>query len=410
MMIFKLAWRSLWRNRRRTLITLSSIGFGLTLAIFFISLSAGIHKQVVGDATSMLAGHLAIEHASYRDAPATDLKVDGVEALAKQAAAVPGVEHVKRLVQAQAVVSTGSGSVGVSVLGVDPKREALTSPLARKLVQGRYLDDGDERGVLVGRRLAERLELEPGKKLVASLSGANGEMVKELLRVVGIFETGADELDGFVIQVPLPVARHLVGLGDDEVTQMGVLLRSPDDQEAVRAQLAPLVAGRNLAVRGWQELLPELSGWNTLDGSINRVLCGVILFLILFTILNTLLMSVLERSREFAILLALGTPPTLLRLQVLAEAALLGALGCLVGLVLGGTAGYLMETRGLDLSHLTQGQSVGGFAFDMRIRGDVTATQLVTLGALVFGATALLSLYPIIRSTRVAVADVLRSR
>jgi ABC-type lipoprotein release transport system permease subunit len=402
--VWKLAWRSLWRNRRRTLIALSSIAFGLTLAIFFISLSAGIHKQVIDDATRMLAGHLALEHPLYRDAPAPDLRLRGVAALVERIGSMQAVRETKRLVLAQAVVATGAGSSGVSLMGIEPEREARSSPLARKLVKGRYLLARDERGVVVGRALAERLALEPDKKLVVTLSDPNGEMIEELLRVVGVFDTGADAIDGFVVQVPLPVAQRLLGFSRDEVTQLGVVLRSPDDLAHVRDELAMLSSEQALAVRTWQEMMPELSGWHTLDGGINRVLCGAILALVLFTILNTLMMSALERSREFGVLLSLGTPPGTLRLQLMVEAALLGALGCFSGGLLGSLAGYAMEVRGLDLHTLTAGQSVGGFAFDARIRADLTLHQLVALSTLIFGATIMLSIYPTLRATRVTSA------
>lgn len=408
-MLLKLAWRSLWRNQRRTLITLASIAFGLTLAIFFVSLSAGIHKQVIGDATRMVAGQLAVENPRYREAPAPDLRVRDAEALAKEIGALAEVEGVKRRILADAVIKASGGSAGVSVVGVEPSAEG-SSPLARSVREGRYLAETDERGILVGRTLAEQLELKPGKKVVLSLRNADGETVEELLHVIGIFDTGSEEIDGVLVQLPLSAARRLLSLGPDEVTQLGVLLRSPDDQSVVLEKMQRMLGQREAAVRTWQELLPELSGWNTLDGSINRVLCGVILFLILFTILNTLMMSVLERVREFGTLLALGTPPARLRLQVLLEAAILGLLGCALGSSLGSAASYALQRHGLDVQDLTRGQSVGGFAFASRIHSEFTGMQVLVLATLILVATILLAVYPIIRSTRLNIADVIRSR
>jgi len=221
------------------------------------------------------------------------------------------------------------------LLGVEPAVEVHSSPLAARVEQGSYLDDPDAAEVLIGAQLAAQLELTPGKKLVLATNDVHGDLVEELARVKGVFRLGAEEFDGFFVQVPIGFARRLYDLGPDQATQLGVLLRDADDQPAMQPRLAQWVDPRQVVVRGWDEVMPELASYIRVDGGSNYVLQVILLVLIFFTIFNTLLMSVLERRREFAVLLALGTPPARLRLQILAESALIGLLGCLVGLSLG---------------------------------------------------------------------------
>lgn len=410
-MLARLAWRSLWRHRRRTIITVTSIGFGLGLFVFSVALADGMYARLVDDAVRMQAGHVTVEHAGYRDAPAVDLRVRDVDALAARIRALPDVEGTKRLVLGQGVARSGSGAAGVAVMGVEPAVEARTSPLARRIVSGRYLAADDGPRVVVGAGLAERLDLAEGKKLVLTTNDASGTLVETLFRVVGVFRTGAEEIDGYLVQMPLAAAQRLYGLGPDDATQLGVVL---DDADRVRRDAARVRAiagdsGQTLAVRPWQEELPELAAFIRIDRTSDFVFHALLLALVLFTIFNTLLMSVLEREREFAVLLAIGTSPADVRGQVLLESAYIGVLGCVLGLVVGGTGAGLVQVYGLDLTRFYhQGLTISGLAVSTTLHARVTARSLGLLGGTVFVATVLLGLWPMRRAARVPVADLLR--
>jgi ABC-type lipoprotein release transport system permease subunit len=408
-MVARLAWRSLWRHRRRTIITVASIGFGLALFVLSVSLAAGMYARLIDDAVRMQAGHVTVEHADYRDAPAVDLRVRDAGALAGRIAALPGVEGTKRLVLGQGVARSGTGAAGVAVMGVEPAVEARASPLARRLVAGRYLAPDDGARVVVGAALAERLDLAEGKKLVITTNDASGALVEALFRVAGVFRTGAEEVDGYLVQAPLDAVQRLYGLGADEVTQLGVVLADADRQRAVARRVAALVDDPRLAVRPWQEELPELAAFIRIDRTSDYIFHSLLLALVLFTIFNTLLMSVLEREREFAVLLAIGTSPAELRRQVLLESAFIGALGCTVGLVLGGAVAGLVQVYGLDLTRFyREGLTISGLAVSTTLHARVTARALALLGGAVFLATLLLGVWPMRRAGRVAIADVLR--
>jgi ABC-type lipoprotein release transport system permease subunit len=410
-LIVKLAWRNLWRNRRRTLITLASIALGLAFALAFKSLGEGLNRQAIEQATRMAMGHLSIEHPGYRDDPSVARRVASVAAVERAASAIKGIERLRPQILAQGTVSTAAGSVGAGLMGIDLERERNLSPFATHIIEGRFLERSDTRGVLLGTGLASRFKLAVGKKLVFTASNARGELGSELLRVVGVFRMDIDEVDGFVLLVPLRTARRITGLGRDQATLVGVLLASPDEQEQIRNRLAGSLQGQPVRVRTWQQTLPELAGGVAINKSSKAMLADIILLLVAFTILNTILMSVVERGREFAVVLALGTDGRMVRLQVLAEAALLAAMGCAAGLLLGGGGSLWAGAVGLDISAFFPGDvSAGKTDLDLVVYPRLTLDNAIGTSLFVFLLTLAAAIYPVFRSARIRVADTLRAR
>jgi ABC-type lipoprotein release transport system permease subunit len=407
--IARLAWRGIWRHRRRTLITVASIGFGLACVVFFVAIADGMYAKLVEDAVRMQAGHVTLEHPEYRDAPEVGRRLGGTTALRARIGRLPAVERTKVLVLGQGLARSGAGAVGVGVFGVEPSVEAAESPLARRLVEGAFLDDGDATRVVLGAELARRLDVKEDSKLVLSTNDASGALVEALFRVKGIFRTGAEEIDGYLVVLPISAARRLFGLGADEATQLGVILTRPEAVPEVLAALRRDVGGPGVVVRPWQEVLPELAAFMRLDRTSDYTFQGLLLLLVLFTIFNTILMSVLERQREFAVLLALGTQPEQLRRQLLLEAAYVGLLGCALGLGVGGAVSGLVQVYGWDISFIyEEGFTISGLAVAPRIHAKVTAALLLVLGGVVLGATVLLAVPGVRRVGRLRVAELLR--
>lgn len=407
--ILKISWRSLWRSKRRTLITISAIAFGLALAVFLLSLVEGVYHQMINDAVRMQGGHITLEHGEYRDAPSVDLTVDDAGNLRKTIERMQGVVSTKLLILGQGVLKSSAGAVGVSLVGIEPSVEESLSPLAQRIVKGSYLEDSDKSLMIIGSKLAARLAIGIGKKAVISTNNASGELVEELLRVKGIFQLGSPEVDGYLVQVPLSFARKLYGLDPDHVTQLGVILQNPNDRDSAMLRLREIKGSNPASLYSWEEIIPSLANYVKIDRASNRIFNGIIIFLSLFTIFNTILMSAIERTREFAMMLALGTPQNRIRAQVFCESAIIGLFGCLIGLAVGGAGAYATQVYGLDLTSLVgEGVDVSGFAMDPKIHAKVTAQTLGVLGGIVLLATLLISLVPMARISRISIAEVLR--
>ncbi len=161
-MFFHLAWRSIWRHKRRTVITITSIAFGLILAVFVISLIDGVYYQMTNDAVRMQAGHITLEHPEYRHAPATDLWIENITKIRAKFHHIPEIENTKPLIIGQGVAKSSHGAIGVAIMGIEAATERISSPLAQKIISGHYLEDKDQRQIIIGRNLADQLKLKIG--------------------------------------------------------------------------------------------------------------------------------------------------------------------------------------------------------------------------------------------------------
>lgn len=423
-MIPKLAWRSIWRNKRRTIITVISIGLGLTFAIFFISLGEGGYHQILRDGTRMQSGHITIEHKEYRDAPAIDLYIRNPGQWKGKIEKLPGVESTKLLIQGQGVALTSTGGVGVVIMGIEPSVEKkIESPITKSFekkegqgkkegkrkAEGKYLSDEDEDLVVIGSGLKKHLNLDIGKKIIIQTSDIEGGLIQERYFVKGIFTTGTDEIDGFLVHMPINAARKLFVIPEGSVTQLCVILEDQDWLKKVLPEVRGMVNDEDAVVNTWHETMPELLAFMTLDRGSNVIFQFILIGLILFTIFNTILMSVIERRSEFAILLAIGTPPRQLQLQVFTESAFLGFIGVGFGMILGGLVSYYFQVHGLDMSSfLEEGISISGLAMDTKIHTRLTGSILFSSGCLVFFATLLLSFIPMRRAANTPFVEIMR--
>ena len=411
--LIRLSWRSIWRNWRRTLITVSAISGGLALALFAVAFAYGSHAQVVDEAVRVQAGHLTLEHEDYREAAAIDLSVKLSAALREKIQGVAGVASTKTLLQGQGVAKSGSGVVGVAVMGVEPQSERLSSPVAKSLIEGEYLEASDRRKVLVGSKLAHRLKLKVGKKLVLSSNNVDGDVVEELYRVKGIFELRSPEMDGHLVQIPVKAAQRFYGLSADEFTQVGVIVEDLGERDRILQEVRVLVKGESEekvpVVLPWEVVLADLASFIRIDRASNWVINLILIFLSLFTIWNTILMSVLERTREFAMMLALGTSPALVRAQILVESFFIGAGSVMVGLGAGGACAFWVKVHGIDMSELIQEDfTISGFSFDPVIYAKPELNMFLWLGALVFVATIVISFFSSLRVQKISISNVLR--
>jgi ABC-type lipoprotein release transport system permease subunit len=407
----KIAWRSVWRNKRRTLITLSSIAFGLGLTIFFISLSNGAYNQIIEDAARMQAGHITIENKDYRDAPSVDLYIADPDRFKAEIEALPDVGRTKVIITGQGVAKSGNGAIGIAFLGIQPSLEKDMSPVADKITEGEFLEDDDVRQVVIGSVLAKRLNLAIGKKLVISSNDIEGNLVEELCRVKGIFTTGVVETDTYFVLMPVNFARQLVQLPPNAINQFGIILKDPGKLITTRNEIRKIVKDDSLSVLTWKEVMPEIAAFIELDFKSGIIFYMIIICLALFTIYNTIFMSVLERKHEFAIMLAIGTSPRILESQIVAESVFLGFTGSVMGAILGGLTAYYYQVNGLDFSawlHDQSAFSVGGAVMESVIYNKITPVILFGCSGLVFLSTILLSFIPMKRASKISFSDILR--
>ncbi len=396
--LYSMAWRNLWRNRRRTVITLSSLAFGVMTAVVF----TGLTDQSLGDAIDLAArmanGHVTIQARDYRDSPSLERSVDGSAATLGRLTSDRDVAKVVPRITGQLVAATANDSFGAGFVALDPKLddERSFAPLGQ-IVEGKLFTD--DQGIVLGKVLAKNLGATVGKKVVYTLTDKRGEIVSGLGRVSGILSTGAPSADAALCLLPIGAVRALIGYRPDEATQLAVYLRDQRIAPEAARRLGALAPPGATAL-DWAEVNPDFAGFVTVKIIGSDVIEAFVLLLIAAGIFNTLFVSVMERLREFGILVF--SPGRLFRL-VLWESAWLALVGLVAGIVVTAPLYYYLHAHGIDLSARLGGSRVeiAGTAMSMVMRATVYPDHALLIAAAIFAVTMLSGLYPAWRAARV---------
>ena len=411
LLITKIGWRSIWRNKRRTLISLFSIIIGTGIPIFFVCIAWGFYAGLIDDVARLMSGHITYEHVEYRNSPSNDLWVDDIQKINKTLNNNAEVLSTKQIVNLQGVAHTAKGSVGISLMGIEPEKEITISFLPETVIEGNYLSKEDGRWVVVGDQLAENLNISVGKKFVFTTNDIKGELVEELFRVKGIFKTGSKEIDGHFVQSDIEIARKIAGLGSDAVSQLGIIVKNPDTHENFLQDLQKSLAKKNGVFLSWQKIMPDVATTIRMDRTAISSFMIMLVVIVLFTMFSTILMSTLERKREFASLLAIGTQQKELKIQIFIETIFFGLIACPLGALLG--IGFAKWVEGYDMMNVVGGKSedmsVGGFGMDTIITPLFSAPLILQISIFFFLALQLLSILPIYLISRISITDELRS-
>jgi ABC-type lipoprotein release transport system permease subunit len=407
--MFKLAWRNLWRRKRRTAITVVSIAVGLGLCLFFTGISDGMYGKLIAMAVRSGSGHLVVENRAYRNDQVAKNSINVGHELLRAVRSVPDLEGYSLRVSGPGMISTSHGTVGGGFDAVNPELDRPFSLLARSIVEGRYLQSG--RDMIVGVELARKLKAKIGSKIVLTTQDKDGETVQDLFRLVGVFHTRSDMLDGFYFQITLDRAQAMIGLGPDEVTQVGIYLRDRLDMPAAIQALGAtaVIAGGDQVVVPWQVILSDLANYIEVDSASNYIFLALLFLVILAGVLNTVLMSVMERTYEFGVMLSIGMSRNRLMAVVLVECAMLGVIGTLSGGVLGWVVDRVLNRWPINLGRYIEDTSVGGFFMDMSLQSNILLNHFIIILSLVFLTILMVGIYPAWKAGRIEPVDALHS-
>jgi ABC-type lipoprotein release transport system permease subunit len=405
----RLCWKNLWRNRRRTLITVNAIGVGVMALVWLNNYYDAFHEQLVENAIRYQSGHLLFARPGFVKDPAPNRYLSGTRELEAWLARRKEVRAVSPQVVLQGMLSSPQGSANLWFKGVDPEAEASTTRFAASLVSGRFLPRGREKGVVLGKDLAAQLKVAVGSKVVALTQGVDGSIGNELLRVTGIFETQSS-FDKSLAFLRIEDARGLLSLPPGAVHQLTVLLRREADIAKVRAASKRVFDSPQWEALSWEEVQKNLMAIIELNRGANRILMFVILAISALGIANAILMSLLERKREFGVMMAVGTAKLELMAMVATETFLMGLVGCAVGNFLGISLTLYFQKVGFDLSWLTDEKlSVNGAFIQMVSYPQVHWGNSVSVSAAVLVLSFCVAIIPVRQISRLQPVKALRS-
>jgi ABC-type lipoprotein release transport system permease subunit len=420
----RIGWRNLWRNPRRTALTVLALGFGLALLLISLGLLDGSREQDIANHVRLGAGHVVVQARGYQDTRSQALVLPAwVSTTSQEALRTTAQRSVVQGVSPRLLVSgllrSAAGSAGVRIFAVEPEAEKSLSLIPRRMVEGSYLSEDQPSGVVIGTELARKLAVKVGAKVVlmtqalqqpdaATGERAGGEIQSTLVRVVGIFRSGVQAVDAHVIHLPLSVAQALLGV-PDQVTQVAIFLARESDSSLVVKHLQARLTAAPVEVLPWQESLPQLAQIFWLNDAFSYVTNGILLILVGLGVLNTLLMAVLERRYELGVCAALGLRPGQLAGMVLCESLVLTVLSLALGLLLGLSVHHYFATAGLDLRWLSYlGFPNAWVVLDPILYSQLSLERIVWSTGVVLLMALVMSLYPAFKATQSKLSEARR--
>ncbi|MFH1091853.1 MAG: FtsX-like permease family protein [Pseudomonadota bacterium] len=389
MMLLIFAWRNIWRNRRRSLVTLAAVGLNTAILIATYGLMQGIMDHAVYNATNVVVGEVQIHAPKYlvdRNMYKVVTTPDRIMA-ALESRGIPAAARS----YGYGLVASGTKSAGAMFWGVDPVKEKKVFDLARQMAEGAFLPDQPIKGIVLGRKLARSLMARVGSEIVVVVQAADGSMGNDLYQVVGILKSAGESLDRTTAVMHQADFKTLFVSGG-RVHEIALNTRGAvplTDLAALASRLAP-----QAEVKTWHQLMPALSDM-VVFAEVGIIIFGIIFFLAAgLGVLNTMLMATFERIREFGLLKALGTTPWRILRDVAAEALVLGFVSTLVGIFIGALASYYLMVHGLDTSAWAGTYSVAGVAFDPLWKATITLRTVLLPVAVMWVVCFLASIYP----------------
>ncbi|MBN1313493.1 MAG: ABC transporter permease [Anaerolineae bacterium] len=385
--LYKMAWRDLGRNRRRTFFSMLALAFGVALLLFMASFIAGEMRGSLQTSIKLQSGHLQVRAASY-DEDKTSLAwedlVENPDALAAQIASRSDVQVATPRLYATGIVVARDTSTGVRVMGIDPA-SAASAPFRDGMVGGDYLAADDRGGLLMGQTLANKLRLASGDTVRLLVNTSNGDVDQQDFVIRGIYSTGTPGYDENTIFLPLSKAQT-IARAENHASAIFILLKDQDQVESVAAVLQ----GPAYQVKTYLELNPLLVEFEQYANAMMYVFYLIVLGITATVIVNTLIMSVFERTREIGILSAMGMRGGRIMAMFFAESSLLAVGGIVMGMVLGSLVSAYVQRYGFFVGDF----GITGILVGERIYTYLTLNDIVALSIVAFIVTLLGALYP----------------
>ena len=412
---WRIGWRNLGRNRKRTFITALGLGAGYFAVVFMVGWADGLKAEMVENGTGILTGQLQVHAADYRPERSLYDTIGGrdgtdVSALLEAVVSDPAIEAAAPRVYAGGLVSSGESTSAGMIMGIDIELEPRVSRILTGIEEGQVPRPGRNE-IAIGHEMARQLGVGMGDEVVLVVPAADGSMGNDLFRVAGIYRSGMTELDNAYALVPIDALQTLVVLDPGRIHEIAAATTdawlAPEAAERIAQALAVSGPGLDVEVVPWTVLRPDMLDYTRLVESWYFIVIGVVFTIAIFGVANSMLMATFERRREFAVMLALGTTPVQVVLTVLYEALALGVLSLLVGAAVTLPLMMWLHNAPLDLSFIYGDFTMFGALMRPTLRVEYNLPMAVWAAAALLFTAFVAALYPAAKAARVPPADTL---
>ena len=349
MLLLKLAWRNLWRNRRRTLLVVLAMGMMMSFLVMYDGMLLGFETAVYGNAIKLSGGNVQVRAEGYEDSYSPNPMLpmgNGLDAVAA-AEGLPNVEAVLRHANTGGLVSNREGIFPVGIYGIEPEKESAVNPIFQDefLVDGRMLKSGDEDVVFIGQGLADAMQVGVGDRITLSGKSSHEEMRQRTMTVVGIYDINLASLERQGLYVSLGEAQRLYELGES-VTEVILYTETTGKEQAIVDVLNESLSGYEIST--WKTAIPELSATVEMKNATMTIFSVIILGIASIGLFNILLMAIYERTQEIGLLGAIGLKPRQISLLFLYEGIMIGLVGALFGTLMGFVVNFVLGIFGIN--------------------------------------------------------------
>jgi ABC-type lipoprotein release transport system permease subunit len=401
-----MAWRNIWRNPRRSILTVCAITFASVLLVFMLSFQFGSYETMINTSVKISTGHLQVQAEKYLEKKSIRYTIPDPDKITAVLNVIPDVAAYTLRGQAFSLISSEDRTYGAVVTGIDPQREAKVSRIKKLMRQGNFLTEHDVNQAVVGRLLAKNLRVTIGDELTLLGQGRDGSIAATVMQVKGIFGSGIDEFDRSTLQIPLSTFQEVFSM-DHAVHEVVVIAKSLSDVSEIKAEiqaaLSDLDKGKSLKTLDWQELMPGLRQAIEMDLVSGLIFYGLLLIVVAFSILNTFLMAIFERKKEFGVMMAIGTTPRRMTKVLLIESMTMTAIGIAIGIMLGIGITYYFQLYGIDFA--AGSELLSQFGITGRIYPKLSLLSVSIGPFMVLFFTFISALYPALKVRRLRPVD-----
>ena len=408
-MDFRMAWRNVWRNPRRTILTVSTVAFACFLLVFIMSFQFGGYETMINSSVKIHTGHIQVQAKGFQEKKKVRMVIPNPEKVDEILKNIPGIEAYAHRGLTFSIFSSGKRSFPGMVTGIDPKQEPRVSNLKTIIRKGSYPGPQESGYALVGESFAKRLKIGLGDEIVILGQGREGAIAATVLKLKGIYRSGLDDFDRYSLHMSLKDFQDtfsMRGAVHKVVVNAGSLDAVPGIRRSIQGKLGELkTGGRPLVALDWEELMPGLKQGIEMDLMGAVIFYVVLVLVVAFGIMNTFLMAVFERTGEFGVLMAMGTTPRRLTKLLLMESLSMTAVGIGAGIALGVLVTLFFQSHGIDISGTSELLSQYGISGRVYTR----LSWFTAFGGpgMVLAITFIAALYPALKVRRLRPAEAL---
>ncbi|PLX21151.1 MAG: ABC transporter permease [Salinivirgaceae bacterium] len=405
-MIWYIAWRNIWRNRMRSIIIMVAIIIGIFAGTFAAAMMKGMMDQRIHNVIKTELSHIQIHEKDFLKLKETEKYLQNVNQISKVLDTISDVVAHSERVITSAMVMSADGNAGINLIGINPSKEKLVTNLYDQIIEGSYFDDGKSKRIVIGKKLAEKLNLKIGSRPVFTFQTITGNLTNDTYRVVGIFETVNSTYDETHAFVNINELTPILEMPENSTHEVAVLLNQNNKSDKVKEEIKSVFP--DYSVLTWTDLSPEMKVVTKGMEFSMYIFIAIILIALLFSIINTMLMVVLERTKEIGMLMSVGMNRLKVFRMILLESVYLSGFAGIIGVGIGYGIAKIFSVSGIDLSNL-YGDGLRNYGYDPVMYPDIDISMVINITIMVFITGILASIIPARRALKLNPAEAVRT-